>query len=311
VIKPMTGAVDMVQSSFAGLESLASPSSRQVRVRDPRYIDPAGVITPYSWHKSMGRRFVHESFEGRYANYGYISHVSEEIEGGRVRMIFVLQRRVLVLHAQGKGSLNTVKIEKEIDSHRLEGLRMVPGKGIELWYTGSGAVMVSCHDRNVSRLSALLGDLIAMHQRSRRSRIASSSKCYFPDRSMVNRMTQRVLSTPKKQPKLHQSVLREVWENQRYIPWVGFTQRLLPTDRSPWSSGDGHNGVAEVRSIRPSPGWRWIGDWVVDSTHNTDEDGWQYATDFPSPFVGRYNKMRHFVRRRRWTRQQEAIEPPE
>jgi len=128
---------------------------------------------------------------------------------------------------------------------------------------------------------------------------------------MVNRMTQRVLSTPKKQPKLHQSVLREVWENQRYIPWVGFTQRLLPTDRSPWSSGDGQNGVAEVRSIRPSPGWRWIGDWVVDSTHNTDEDGWQYATDFPSPFVGRYNKMRHFVRRRRWTRQQEAIEPPE
>ena len=311
VIKPMTGAVDMVQSSFAGLESLASPSSRQVRVRDPRYIDPAGVITPYSWHKSMGRRFVHESFEGRYANYGYISHVSEEIEGGRVRMIFVLQRRVLVLHAQGKGSLNTVKIEKEIDSHRLEGLRMVPGKGIELWYTGSGAVMVSCHDRNVSRLSALLGDLIAMHQRSRRSRIASSSKCYFPDRSMVNRMTQRVLSTPKKQPKQHQSVLREVWENQRYIPWVGFTQRLLPTDRSPWSSGDGQNGVADVRSIRPSPGWRWIGHWVVDSTHNTDEDGWQYATDFPSPFVGRYNKMRHFVRRRRWTRQQEAIEPPE
>lgn len=309
VIKPMTGAVDMVQSSFAGLESLANPNSRLVRVRDPRYIDPAGVITPFSWHKSMGQRFITENFDGQYANDGYISHISEELEGGKVRLIMVLQRRVLVLQSQGKNSLLQLKVEKDIDSHRLEGLRMIPGQGIELWYTGSGAVMVLCHDRNVSRLSALLGELIALHQRSRRSRIASSSHCYFPDRSMVNKMTLKVLSTPKKpQFKQAQSSLLDIYENQRYIPWVGFTQRLLPTDRSPWSDGSGSGGVQDLRIIRPSPGFRWIGDWIVDTSSGTDSEGWQYAIDFPSAFVPTYNKMLHFVRRRRWTREQEPIE---
>lgn len=85
VIKPVSGAMDMVQSSLAGIETLTGISAQPVggTVRDPRYSDPEGRVTPYSWHKSMGRRFMKEFFDGKYADHGYISHVSEEVRDNR------------------------------------------------------------------------------------------------------------------------------------------------------------------------------------------------------------------------------------
>ena len=51
VFKPVGGAIDMVQTSFAGIESMTNTQAMLKRRRDPRYISPTGVVTPYSWHK--------------------------------------------------------------------------------------------------------------------------------------------------------------------------------------------------------------------------------------------------------------------
>ena len=56
---------------------------------------------------------------------------------------------------------------------------MRTGVGIELWCTGTSAFVVECSPRNTDRLVNLLGELIALHQRTRRLRIVTGARCYF------------------------------------------------------------------------------------------------------------------------------------
>lgn len=279
-------------------------------IRDPRHTDPDGRVLPYSWHKAMGKRFMRENFSGRFADHGYIAHVAEEVGSGTVRMIFVQRLSVVIVHAEGKGHLKGKRVEKEIESSRLEGLKVRSGVGIELCCSGGSAFVVQCCQRNVDRLVNLMGELIALHQRYRRLRVVTGTRCFFAiDQVEVDsRATDSV--TPTRDSTRPTVVMREVWENQRLYPWVGFSPKLLPTDLSGWSSYDGKTGFSELNVIRPSPGWRWIDQWTVDTSQGADPDGWIFATDFPAKtlFVSKYNKLKHFVRRRRWIRKQESLE---
>eukprot|EP00041_Stephanoeca_diplocostata_P033294 m.1096447 g.1096447 ORF g.1096447 m.1096447 type:complete len:245 (-) comp24309_c1_seq5:188-922(-) len=237
-------------------------------------------------------------------------------------MIFVQRKTVLVLKAEGKGYALKKKVEKEIDSQRLEGLSPVPGSGIELWCTGSGAVMIHCSGRNIDRLSVLLSDVIALHQRSRRTRIVTGALCYFASdgtsptatpTTSPSRFSGVIPGMPTSPASsLHNSgdnrpetVLREVWENQRCYPWVGFSHKLLPTDRGTYSSYDGKVKYGDMRVIRPTPGWQWVGTWQVQDDNTVGENGWTYAVDFTGTYSSHYNKLMHFVRRRRWVRRQQ------
>jgi vacuolar protein sorting-associated protein 13A/C len=46
--------------------------------------------------------------------------------------------------------------------------------------------------------------------------------------------------------------------------------------------------------------YNWISEWKIETTDNTDDDGWEYSIDFDSLFsksdTGKY------VRRRKWVR---------
>ncbi|XP_019745397.1 tectonin beta-propeller repeat-containing protein 1 isoform X2 [Hippocampus comes] len=94
-----------------------------------------------------------------------------------------------------------------------------------------------------------------------------------------------------------------VYENQRWNPVTGYTDRGLPTDRPMWSDESGLRECTKGNTQPPSPQWAWVSEWAVDHSvpGGTDKEGWQYAADFPVTFHG-HKTLKDFVRRRRWTR---------
>ncbi|KAM3826503.1 tectonin beta-propeller repeat-containing protein 1 isoform 2-T3 [Vipera latastei] len=94
-----------------------------------------------------------------------------------------------------------------------------------------------------------------------------------------------------------------IYENQRWNPVTGYTNRGLPTDRYMWSDVSGLRECTKVNTKPPSPQWSWVSDWAIDFSISggTDREGWQYAGDFPASYHG-YKTMKDFVRRRRWAR---------
>ena len=59
-------------------------------------------------------------------------------------------------------------------------------------------------------------------------------------------------------------------------------RRRLPSDRWAWSDETGTYNCPKEGYRLPSSQWQWIGDWeVVYVQDETDDDGWQYAVDFP------------------------------
>ncbi|XP_016084950.1 tectonin beta-propeller repeat-containing protein 1-like [Sinocyclocheilus grahami] len=94
-----------------------------------------------------------------------------------------------------------------------------------------------------------------------------------------------------------------IYENQRWNPMAGYTDKGLPTDRYMWSDASGLRECTKDNTSPPSPQWTWVSDWAVDYgvPGGTDKEGWQYAADFQVTFHG-YKTMKDFVRRRRWAR---------
>uniref|UniRef100_A0A8C7MWV6 Tectonin beta-propeller repeat-containing protein 1 n=1 Tax=Oncorhynchus kisutch TaxID=8019 RepID=A0A8C7MWV6_ONCKI len=93
-----------------------------------------------------------------------------------------------------------------------------------------------------------------------------------------------------------------IYENQRWNPVTGYTDKLLPTDRFPWSDDNGFTECTKSTTHPPSPQWSWVTEWAVDLAFSggTDKEGWQYAADFLT-FHGN-KSLKDFVRRRRWVR---------
>uniref|UniRef100_A0A671R3A9 Tectonin beta-propeller repeat containing 1a n=1 Tax=Sinocyclocheilus anshuiensis TaxID=1608454 RepID=A0A671R3A9_9TELE len=96
----------------------------------------------------------------------------------------------------------------------------------------------------------------------------------------------------------------ETFENQRWNPVDGFSDRLLPSDRWQWSDVTGlkHQPLGDFQL--PSENWEWEADWYVDENFGgepTEKGGWTYAIDFPATYT-KDKKWNSCVRRRRWIR---------
>ncbi|KAK3915633.1 Tectonin beta-propeller repeat-containing protein [Frankliniella fusca] len=94
-----------------------------------------------------------------------------------------------------------------------------------------------------------------------------------------------------------------VYENQRWNPLTGYTTHMLPTDRHIWSDASGRHKRSKEGTRLPSMHWQWVTDWAVDyqTPGGVDQEGWQYAIDFPASYHGRKG-FTDYVRRRRWVR---------
>ncbi|MEQ2291693.1 Tectonin beta-propeller repeat-containing protein 1, partial [Ameca splendens] len=94
------------------------------------------------------------------------------------------------------------------------------------------------------------------------------------------------------------------FENQRWNPVDGFSDRLLLSDRWQWSDITGLQHQPLDSFQLPSSNWEWEGDWYVDENLDgepTEKEGWTYAMDFPATYT-KEKKWNSCVRRRRWLR---------
>jgi len=107
--------------------------------------------------------------------------------------------------------------------------------------------------------------------------------------------------------------LVECYENQRYYPVVGWSSRLLPTDRPSWSNDEGTQ-AKQFTDFKCPPGWSWVSDWRIDkgsgsggSDGGSDGEGWSYAVEFAREWKGEAARgTRNLVRRRRWVRKRQG-----
>ena len=108
--------------------------------------------------------------------------------------------------------------------------------------------------------------------------------------------------------------LVECYENQRYYPVVGWSSRLLPTDRPSWSNDEGTQ-AKQFTDFKCPPGWSWVSDWRIDKGSGggtegggeKDGEGWSYAVEFTREWKGEATRgTRNLVRRRRWVRKRQG-----
>ena len=93
-----------------------------------------------------------------------------------------------------------------------------------------------------------------------------------------------------------------VYENQRWWLGNGWGSRLLPYERTRFSSEDGKDRFVDMASfdlILPA-GWIWEQKWRVQATPGrTNRDGWEYGDNCWQTWGP---SDRHFTRRRLWVR---------
>jgi hypothetical protein len=107
------------------------------------------------------------------------------------------------------------------------------------------------------------------------------------------------------------------YENERWWIGQGWSEKMLPQERSNWSDLGGHMHLPKSAMRLPGKNWRWVSEWrisrctqkylkdrpnqTVDHDGTYDNEGWQYAIEWGMNFSGTKG-MSEFVRRRRWTR---------
>ncbi|KAG8234661.1 hypothetical protein J437_LFUL006550 [Ladona fulva] len=100
-------------------------------------------------------------------------------------------------------------------------------------------------------------------------------------------------------------IKEEAFENQRWIPFEGFSSKLLPTDRPQFSSEDGLVKRIPEEIHLPSSAWAWEeSSWKIEASLNgqpLDVKGWTYAVDFPANYHPQ-KLWSSCVRRRKWVR---------
>ena len=95
----------------------------------------------------------------------------------------------------------------------------------------------------------------------------------------------------------------DVYENQRRYPFVGWSSKLLPTDRNRWSDRQG-NTVPSTEAYPLKDGWAWTDEWRLVGG---GEDGWEFSIDFPSKFSTK-TSVTDCVRRRVWRRTMRLVQ---
>ena len=92
----------------------------------------------------------------------------------------------------------------------------------------------------------------------------------------------------------------EIYENERWWMFAGWTKNLIMNERPTWSDLSGKNYMDTNSVFLPSSEYKWLADWKIELSSFTDSQGWQYSMDFNSTF--KVNSIGKYVRKRKWTR---------
>ena len=110
----------------------------------------------------------------------------------------------------------------------------------------------------------------------------------------------------------------EIWQNER---WDRASQRwgparLIEAERPEWSDETGGPKAIDDEVLpKGHITWFWLGPWTVDISRRCDPtEGWEYAINWPNPLLPGVEWdavccVTSLVRRRRWARKRERLEP--
>ncbi|XP_071797114.1 tectonin beta-propeller repeat-containing protein 1-like isoform X1 [Asterias amurensis] len=96
-----------------------------------------------------------------------------------------------------------------------------------------------------------------------------------------------------------------IYENQRWNPILGFSDRAFPINETGWTDEAGKIECSKEAVNPPTRHWQWITEWRIDFTvhGSTDNAGWQYAKDHKSrKGYHKDKRWNDYARRRRWIR---------
>jgi hypothetical protein len=97
----------------------------------------------------------------------------------------------------------------------------------------------------------------------------------------------------------------EIYENERWWMFVGWSKNLIMNERPLWSDVAGKTYMDKNSVFLPNENYQWVGDWKVESTSTCDDQGWEYSNDFNSTYESRSTGK--YVRRRKWVRYAKKI----
>lgn len=103
-----------------------------------------------------------------------------------------------------------------------------------------------------------------------------------------------------------QTLKYEIYENERWWMFVGWTKNLIGNERPIWSDISGKNYLDFKSVFLPGVNYEWIGNWTVELTDKNDNNGWEYASDFNSQFS--LTNFSKYVRKRKWVRYAKMVD---
>jgi len=104
-----------------------------------------------------------------------------------------------------------------------------------------------------------------------------------------------------------QTLKYEIYENERWWMFVGWTKNLISNERPTWSDTSTGKNYLDFKSVfLPGAEYEWIGNWTIELTENNDDGGWEYSSDFNSKFA--LSSFSKYVRRRKWVRYAKLVD---
>ena len=91
-----------------------------------------------------------------------------------------------------------------------------------------------------------------------------------------------------------------IFENERWWMIVGWAKNLVLNEAPLWSDVSMKRYVDKSTVLLPNDNYDWDGNWNIDLSTSSDNQGWEYASDFKSVFGP--SSFGKYVRRRKWIR---------
>ncbi|EDQ87121.1 uncharacterized protein MONBRDRAFT_10331 [Monosiga brevicollis MX1] len=288
VSKPVGGAVDMVSSTFAGIDGQVRGEKAVTRLRQPRVLRYDGHVTPYSPHSALGLHMLTsvDVLHKGYGQYQYVGHTQEDVSSdepirnasaiGRLsssrsrdeialRFIFVLDERIVLM----RQTKNRFDIDKVVDARKIAGYMDKGDDGLQVIMSDNSATLLPMREVRVKQeLVVLLDYLLQLHRR----------------------------------------IPATVWEYQRKYG-AAWRAKMLAIDQARcWTLVDNSAGYDLQEMVKPPEGYEWTSDWSLIETKSSDsQGGWSYTRNFRSPFSDEESD-RAAVRRRMWSRRAQLVD---
>jgi len=337
-LKPVSGTLDLVSSSMAGVEAEMGSKRVYARRRVTRHISPTLRVSAYSAEEALAATWLREVCDGKFRDELFVAHVAEPIDRkrdahhtGELLFYAATKTRFLAIELMSMQDTENAILRRNEYAARILSYKVVPS-GVEIKRQDSSAVVIPCASEHTAHH---IGEMIEMIMKGAS---ASSSTKRTPmlfavpegvevlaadatgaaDDGVGGRAAARgglsdlgAEFTAETAPEGTTFAAKIIWENQRKYPLTGWGKKMLPTDRLKYNWGDDKNDprtqTSNLDDVTPEKGWVWCSEWKVEHQGDVDKEGWAYAGDFTRFDGGHGNKkdgMFKSTRRRKLSRRQ-------